>query len=370
MKNDRTWIEINAGAFNRNIAYLASLVQPPTQMGVVVKANAYGHGLEAIGTLCQKNDAINWLFTAGVQEAVRLREAGITKSILAMAYLDDTPSLLAQYDIALGVGDIATAQRVCEAGKPVNIHIKVDTGMSRLGFKLANFELELYKLLQLPHLVITGIFTHLSDTNNPDLSFTHQQCTLFQQMVVIAERVTQKKLCAHIAASGSLMLPEHHAIVRVGTSAYGQWKSVIHHQRFSALLPTIELEPIMAWKTRVMQVKTLEPGDAVGYHRTYVAPRHMRVAILPVGYADGYPRALSHKAAVSIRGHLAPVVGLVSMSLLEVDVTDIGSVREGDEVLLCGNIPGLTPSDLGTMSDSVANEFLARLSPDIPRLLV
>ncbi len=369
----RTWIEIDSVAFNHNIAQLSSVVGPRTSLGVVVKADAYGHSLELIGKLCQENDAVSWLFTAGIKEAVRLRVNGITKSILVLAYADDNPLALLDYQITYGVSDIHTARHLSEIAAPlykkIAVHIKIDSGMSRFGFQSETLNEAYKELSTLPGLTITGIFTHLSDTNNSDYSFIKQQLAIFDSAANQLENVLKRRLFIHALASGALHLEKRYDCVRVGTNVYGYWKSPLQQQRLSALQSSLSLQPILTWKTRISALKDINPGDAVGYHRAFIAPKPMKIAILPVGYYDGYPRGLSHKGQVLIRNTYAPLIGIISMNSMLADVTHIGSVQIGDEVVLCGDFPGLRAHDLAAMTDSIQNEFLTRISPCIPRVL-
>lgn len=377
MKNSyRTWIEVDSQAFNNNVSHLADIIGPRTALGVVVKADAYGHGLELIGKLCQEHPAVSWLFTAGLGEAVRLREDGVTKPILVLAYLDEAYEYLADYQITCNLADMHVAHALAEVAqrtkKDIVVHIKVDTGMSRLGFQHHDIARIIEDLASFKGLRIEGMSTHLSDTNNSDYAFTRQQLMLFNEAVMYAESVLKKKLYTHVLASGSLHLTYeyNYACVRIGTNAYGYWKSPLQQQRLQALSSDISLQPVLTWKTRIIDIKHINAGNAVGYHRAFIAAQPMKIAILPVGYYDGYPRALSHKGKVLVRKTYAPIIGIISMNLMVIDVTAIDSVRIGDEVTLCGDFPGLTAHDLAVVIDSLYLEFLARICPRIPRVLV
>lgn len=365
MKNSyRTWIEISASAFNHNITQIKRLVHTP--IGVVVKADAYGHGLEAVGRLCQENDNVSWLFVASVDEGLALRHHGITKPILVMAFIEP----FVDAGLTYAVADIENAQRLNQHSSPVAVHIKIDTGMSRLGFEHATFAQQLPALMALKNISIQGIFTHLADTNNSDYSFTQMQVHRFKEAAALLERALERRIIKHVLSSGALHMSEQFDCVRVGTNVYGNWKSAVQKQRLTALQPALTLQPVLTWKTRVMQIKQIQAGDAVGYHCAFVAPTTMKIAVLPVGYYDGYSRALSHKAQVLIRQVYAPIIGIISMNMMVADVTHIGSVQVNDPVILCGDYPGITAHDLALMADSLHNEFLSRISPTIPRMVV
>ena len=377
MKNNyRTWIEIDSSAFNHNITELTNLINPETALGVVVKADAYGHGLEVIGKLCQENSNVSWLFTAGLGEAIRLRQSGVTKPILVLAYIDDDIRYLIDYDITCSVCDMQTAHELAAVArslkKNISVHIKIDTGMSRLGFTPAQLPQIVTELVALDGLTITGIFTHLSDTNNSDYFFTRNQLQKFKDAAASVQEIVGKKLFSHVLASGALHVADEHQFdcVRIGTNAYGYWKSPLQQQRLTAVNPEITLAPLLTWKTRIIDIKHINAGDAVGYHRTFIATSPMKIAILPIGYYDGYPRALSHKGRVLVRGIYASIIGIISMNLMVVDVSAVGSARIDDEVVLCGDFLGVSAHDLAVVTDSLHLEFLARISPRIPRLLV
>ncbi len=374
MKNShRTWIEINADAFNQNIAALKNIIGNAA-LGIVLKGNAYGHGLELMGKLCQENNAVSWLFTAGTHEAIALRKQGVAKPILVLAYHDANHSTLHEYAIIAPINDLYTAHELSAAAKKsgvsIEAHIKIDTGMSRFGFLAAECEKFLNEIKNLNGLNITGIFTHLADTNNVDCSFTYDQLTRFNSAARCAQVVFGRHLFKHVLASGSLYLPTDYDGVRVGTSAYGYWKSGLQRQRYTAVSAGIQLTPILTWKTRIEAIKKINRGDTVGYHRTFMATDPMTIAILPVGYYDGYPRALSHRGTVRIRDTFCSVLGIISMNSMVVDVTHLANVNKDDEVILCGNFPGLDAESIAAVTHSLQNEFLARLSPAITRMIV
>ncbi len=378
MKNSyRTWIEIDSQAFNHNISQLRNLITPQTALGVVVKADAYGHGLELIGKLCQENSDVSWLFTAGLSESIRLRESGVTKPILVLAYIDDDIQYLIDYGITCIVADMHSARKLSEVAqrlkKTLSLHIKIDTGMSRLGFQPGDNLLQaVTEIMSLPGLSVDGAFTHLSDTNNSDYSFTKSQLHRFDQALIVLEDLLCKKLFTHVLASGALHISADYVYdcVRIGSNAYGIWKSPLQQQRILVMKPDMALMPLLTWKTRIIDIKHIAIGDAVGYHRTFIATRPMKIAILPVGYYDGYPRGLSHKGQVIVRDIYTPIIGMISMNLMVIDITAVGSARIDDEVVLCGDFPGVTAQDLAIITDSLHLEFLTRISPRIPRLVI
>ena len=374
--NLRTWIEIDSQIFKRNIEQLSQLLTPHTALGLVTKADAYGHGTHVIGRLSQETEQVSYLFTAGIAEAVRLRHGGVTKPIVVLAYADDALEQLIMHQIVLVISDLHVARRLNTVAsrlqQSARVHIKIDTGMSRLGFKLEQLNGILEELALLSYLDITGISTHLSDTHNSDYTFTYLQLELFDKAIALAEKFLQKKLFTHALASGSLHLIQRYQYdcVRIGSNAYGYWKSPLQKQRLQSVLPSLTLTPVLTWKTTILDIKTINQGDAVGYDRTFTAPTTMKIAILPIGYYDGYPRNLSHKAHVRINGMAAPILGRVSMNLTIIDVSLLDNPQIGDEVALCGPFPKIDAHDLAKAADSMYLEFLTRICPRIPRVSI
>lgn len=370
----RTWIEIDSQAFNHNIQQIHSLTDSKADIGIVLKAHAYGHDIKLIGKLCQENKYVSWLFTASLKEAITLRMSGVTKSILVLGYIDDDSNYFIDYNLVCAVSDVNMAQQLsyvaAASKKKISVHIKVDTGMSRLGFQLDDITASINYMRSLEGLSIEGIFTHLSDTNNSDYSFSTEQLSHFDKMVTSAEGILSKKLYRHVISSGALHMRELYDCVRVGTNAYGYWKSSLQEQRLSVIKPDITLIPVLTWKTRIQAIKNINPGDAVGYHRAFIATSAMKIAILPVGYYDGYPRGLTYKARVLIKQKYAPVIGIISMNLMVADVTHIDSAQITDQVTLCGDFPGISAVDLAVVTDSIQNEFLSRIPQHIPRILM
>jgi alanine racemase len=344
-----------------------------TPLGIVVKGNAYGHGILEIAQLVEQHKDLAWLCTAGTQEAVILREHGITKPVLAMAYLDTDPVVAIMHDVAVGVYDLEGVQLLSAAAvrcnKLARIHIKIDTKMARLGINPAYVADFITQIIKLPGIVIEGLFTHLCDTSNPDLSFTREQLEIFDRAVLVGRSIVNIPM-VHALASGSLLFDERYDLVRIGTNLFGSWKSALQQKRFEERYPGISLKPVLQWKTKILQIKTIKAGDTVGYNRAFCATKPLTIAIIPVGYVDGYTRALSHKGDVIVAGQLAPVLGIISMNLTIIDISACPrSVAVGDEVLLLGNHPLVTATAVAERIGTISNELIARLNADIPRIV-
>ena len=385
-KNLTTWIEISQEALLHNVQQIKKLC-PESQLGVVIKSNAYGHGMELVGSILEKSANVEWLFVVGIQEGLALRATGITKKILALAY-HDAPlqeAIMNNIDITLYNADAAfikeldASARLC--GKKARVHIKVDTGLSRLG--LNTQEVTSYAKLLIEssqHIELVGIFTHLADPNNPDPSYTHEQLDRFNAVLEDLKKNNIFVPVSHALSCGGLTLVRPpivmqknkyiYTAVRVGTNIYGMWKSDSQKKFTLACDPSVTLRPILTWKAHVLSVISVPAGQSIGYARTYTAPRDSSIAVISVGYFDGYPRALSGKSHVMINNMLAPVVGRISMNILAVDVTDIPNVAPHTEVILIGDAPGITADDLARQADTLNNEVLSRINPIIPRIKV
>lgn len=373
--NQRTWVEVSASLFNSNVKNIKQLIGNQ-KIALSIKSNAYGHGLAAIGQLAEENPDILFLCTAHSDEALFLRSIGIKKPILNMVYGDvnDLFECIRQR-ITLSVTDQAQALRIMEIAEAVNqvvsVHIKVDTGLHRLGCFATEVE-DIVKQLEHPLIKLEGIFTHISDKDNRDQEYTQQQLMIFNEAIACLARKKIVFSLVHALSSGVIEFSTqcHYSMVRPGTNIYGLWSSSISQQRINDQLPDFTLQPVLTWKTRIVQVKTVEIGTCVGYARTYTTTRPTTIAILPIGYWDGYFRGFSNKACVAIKNKLVPVLGIVSMNLVAVDVTDIPCAQVGDEVVLLGNIPGITATDLALLIGTINIEVTTRINPTIPRIIV
>jgi len=361
-----TWIEIDQGAIAGNVRRLRDHIGPETALMAVVKANAFGHGAVAVSTTALLNGATH-LGVATVNEGVELRESGITAPILVLGY---TPPYAGEqairYDLRLTLYDLELARLFNRAAADMDaqlyVHIKLDTGMSRLGL-LPDQVIPFFRALPaMKHIEAEGLFTHFSVADD-DPAFTLQQLEAFQRQVAVLRASGIAFRYLHAANSAAtLRLPETHlSMVRVGLAMYGLDPGV-------PLLPG--MRPALTWKTSVAQVKTLAPGTFVGYGNTWRANNAATIAVIPVGYADSFRRGPANWGDVLVHGKRAPLVGRVSMDQAMIDVTQIQDVVIGDEVILIG-VQGddrITADDvaerLGTSNYEVVSTILAR----VPRL--
>lgn len=365
----RTWAEIDLGRLKHNYTALREQLAPGCRFVGVVKANAYGHGAVPVAQKLEEWGA-DYLAVACLGEAAELRQAGVRAPILILGVtLPRYAGELLAWDAAQAVGDLETGRALSAtavaAGRTLTIHVKADTGMSRLGFLCDEAHLdhaagEIAALCALPGLRVEGIFTHFSDADGCE-AYTMRQFTRFLDLLdkLSARGVTFE--IRHCAASAAMLnYPcTHLDMVRPGIALYG-------HYPAPGMEYTCPLLPVMTLKTRVAAVRDLPAGTCVSYGRTATLARDSRLAVLPVGYGDGYFRLFSNGQPVAIRGKKAPVVGRVCMDLTMVDVTDIPGVIPGDEAVLYGDAAPV--EDGADRAGTIQYELLCDVSPRVPRV--
>jgi alanine racemase len=365
-----TWVEVNLEAVAYNVRRIKEIIAPEVKILTVLKADAYGHGALTVARTAINNGA-SYCGVASVNEAIRLRDGGLTAPTLVLGY---TPAWLAREailrDIALTFydGDIARAlsRAATDLRRTACVHIKVDTGMGRLGLLPDQVVPFVQEIRELPGLDLAGIFTHFSIADDEDLQYTRWQLSRFQEVLKSLSEIGVRFRTVHCANSAAILrLPESHFnTVRLGLAMYGLQPSPY------APLPT-GFRPALTWKTTIAQVKTLPPGSYVSYGNTYRTEEEERIAVIPVGYADGFRRAPTRWQAVLIRGQRAPIVGRVCMDQTMISVDGIPNVRGGDEVVLIGpqGEDEITAEEvagwLGTVNYEVVSEILAR----VPRVV-
>lgn len=371
-----TWIEISKHALEHNFKMYKEFIGNKL-LGVVVKSNAYGHGILEVSRIAQESIYVDWLFTATLSEAVQLRAHGITKPILVIYFIDADPSLLITHDIATMASDLQTLNELNQLGiaqnKKCKVHLKVDSGMSRFGF-LPNEMLTIAKYAcSLPGLQVEGIYSHLAQAANIDQSFNREQENTFSKTV---EQLAQEGInfsYVHISNSaGTTALDTCYTnLVRVGLGMYGWWPSQSNKEITQEKMPSFDLRPVLSFKTKIFQMRKIEADCFVGYDRTYKTTKPTTIAVLPVGYFDGYDRRLSSKGILLIRGQYAPVIGIIAMTTTLVDITHIPDAQVGDEVILMGDYEKITPTQLANVMGSFnPREILTRLNSTIPRIVI
>jgi alanine racemase len=364
-----TWLEVDLEAIAHNVRRVVGMVGDEVSVLAILKADGYGHGALRVARTALNNGA-TYLGVASINEGAALRRAGITAPILVLGF---TPAWQARdlvlNDLSATVFGQEVAQALSRAAQELNsrvrVHIKVDTGMGRLGLLPDEVVPFAIGLKPFPGLELEGLFTHFSVADS-DAAYTRWQAERFDQVLVaLAEEGIEFPLVHAANSAAILTLPEsHYTMVRLGIAMYGL------HPSLQVRCPP-DFSPALAFKTQVAQVKDLPPGSFVSYGNTFQTSGKQRIAVVPVGYADGFRRAPRHWGEVLVRGERAPIVGRVCMDQTMIDVTAIPNVRQGDEVVLIGEQGGeqITAEDvaerLGTISYEVVSEILAR----VPRIV-
>ena len=369
---DRAWIELDLNSLRKNITALKKLTPQGCKLMPAVKANAYGHGAVLISKELNRL-GIKSFCVASVSEGIELRQNGIKGEILILGYTyPEQFSMLRKYRLTQAVIDCSYAQLLNTYGKKLKVHLKIDTGMHRLGERAEHLD-EICHIFSYKNLVIEGVFTHLcSDETRtePDIAYTTAQATAFYQTVSDLKKRGYSYGKVHLLASyGLINYPEFAGdYARVGIAMYG----VLSNRDDLQSCP-IKLYPVLSVKARVALIKDLYVGETAGYGLQYIAESHRKIAVLSIGYADGIPRALScgHGKAL-INGNKAPIIGRICMDQMLVDITDIPSVKSGDIAVLIGKSEQqeITAYDLAEASSTITNELLSRLGIRLNRICV
>ena len=372
---DRAWLDINMAHLRYNAHALREALPPGCQLMAVVKANAYGHGdVEVARQLSRVG--VRAFAVATIDEGVRLRQRGIKGDILVLGYgAPDRAADIARYNLTQTVVDAEHAQSLNACQHHINVHIKINTGMHRLGANEGDAE-QVARIYRCGYLHVQGMFTHLSvaDSRNPeDESFTAEQINKFYRLVDELEARGMKPPNIHIQSSyGLLNYPGLKCdYARIGIALYG----VLSAPGAPTRQP-VQLRPVLELKARVALVRTIEAGESVGYGRQFVAERETRIAVLPIGYADGLPKELAcGKGEALLHGVRAPIVGRICMDQLMVDVTELPDVKTGDIAALIGGDAGrlsaerLSAEQVADAAGTITNELLSRLGHRLPRVI-
>jgi len=330
-----TWTEVNLDAIAQNVKNIKKLIGEKKELMAVVKGNAYGHDILEVSPVVLENGATR-LAVARLEEAIFLRKAGITVPILVLGLpLKQQAEFLVSYDITPAVCEFEMIEKLSELAVQMNkmtkIHLKVDTGMGRIGIFPYDVLRFIKRIKALKNVEIEGIFTHFSVADEKDKVYTEEQFRKFIEILTILEKEGIKIPIKHVGNSAALLDLPHMWLdmVRPGIAIYGLYPS-------KEVKKTINLIPAQQFKTKIVFIKELPLGESISYGRTYITKRRMRVASLPVGYADGYNRLLSNQGEVLVRGQRVPIIGRVCMDQCMIDVTNLTQVEIGDEVVLWG----------------------------------
>ena len=372
----RTWVEVEKKALENNYKNFRHLIGSECKLMAVAKSNAYGHGLVDYSRTMQELGA-DWIGVDSITEGLRLRKEGISKPILVLGYT--LPEMLveaAANDISVTVSNSEYLKNINKLDSRLRgndnilkIHLKVDTGMHRQGFFVAEIESALKEIKKSNNIEIEGIFTHFAAAKNPAFpADTKLQIKKFEEAVAIAHKLDLKPICHAAASSGAILFPESHFdMVRIGISLFGLWPS---KEVEASAKEKIHLIPALSWRTIVAEIKELEKGERISYDFTETLNRKSKIAILPVGYWHGFRRNLSSIGSVIINGQYAKVLGRVTMDMIMVDITDIRNVKAGDVATLIGkdNHAEITAQQMAYLSDTSWYETVTCINPLIKRI--
>ncbi|MUH01839.1 alanine racemase [Scytonema sp. UIC 10036] len=370
--SQRAWVEIDLAALSHNVSQLIKFLSPSTQLMAVVKADAYGHGAIVVAQTALASGA-SWLGVATVPEGIQLREAGIEAPILilgathtpeqiqAIAHWQLQPTLTSPKQALV----FSNTLEDINYDSPLPVHIKLDTGMSRLGTNWQEAA-EFVQLVQrLPHLAIKSVYSHLATADSPDTTVMKQQQQRFETAIAQIKALGIEPPCLHLANSAATLSDKslHYDMVRAGLVIYGLYPA-------AHLDSSIKLKPVMQVKARVTQVKTIAPGTGVSYSHHFVAQRELRLAVVGIGYADGIPRNLSNKMQVLIRGQRIPQIGAITMDQLMLDISTLPDIQEGEVVTLLGKEgkEQISAEDWANQLNTISWEILCSFKHRLPRV--
>ena len=373
-KFERVKAVVSLDAIAHNFAEMKKNIAKGTKIVAVIKADGYGHGAEAIARLIEDYDYIWGFAVATPEEALQLRTFGVKKPILILGIVfEEYFTQMIAKEIRLTVCTYEMAQKLSEEaqrqGRDVHIHIGLDTGMSRIGFADRQESVEeIKKISQLPNLKIEGMFTHFARADETDRSPAIDQLNRYLNFAKLLEDAGIQIPMKHCSNSaGIIRVPEANLnAVRAGITIYGIYPSNEVERDIVKLIPAMEL------KSHISYIKTVEPGAAFSYGGTFTAKKEMKVATIPVGYADGYPRSLSNKGWVLIHGKKAPILGRVCMDQFMVDITKIPDAKAGDEVTLIrkDGKEFISIEKFGDLSGRFSYEFACDISKRVPRVYI
>lgn len=366
----RAWIELNLASLKSNLSQLQAILPASCALMPAVKANAYGHGAIPIAQALSRLN-ITHFCVASAAEGIQLREAGIPGEILVLGYTHPKQfEELYHYHLTQTVIDASYAQEISRFGKNLFVHVGIDTGMRRLGERSENMD-RILSIWNLPHLKITGLFSHLcvSDSaRETDILFTHRQIQRFQAAARLIQEKSNRPFACHLQGSYGILNYPHLSFdyARPGLALYGAMSRPDEHT-VASFCP----HPVLSLKARVESLKALHAGESAGYGLAYTAKQETILAVVSIGYADGIPRELSGKGHALIHGKKAPIVGRICMDQLLLDVSFIPGVVPGDEAVFIGTSgeKTITAAQVAREAGTISNEILSRLGSRLPRMI-
>jgi len=366
-----TWAEIDLTAFRHNFREIERRLKKGTSILPVVKADGYGHGMEEVARVSLSCGA-KILGVANIEEGIFLREQGIKVPILILGsvYPLSNFAYIVRYDLSPTICSLQASEELSKIakrrGKKVRVHIKVDTGMGRIGVSAENAVGLVRRVVQLPGIVVEGIFTHLAAADT-EPEFTIEQIRKFQSVIEVLERENIRIKYRHAANSTAVLrYPQaHFNLARPGISLYGLLP-------FEGAEKEIDLKPVMKLKTKIVFIKKVKEGTSISYGRTWKAEKDSIIATLPIGYADGYNRLLSNRGEALIRGQRVPIVGRVCMDMCMADISSLVDVQVGEEVVLIGSQgkERITVDEIAKIIGTISYEVVCGVSKRVPRIYI
>ena len=371
----RAWVEVNLDSIAHNVRQIKSILKPGTKLMGVVKADAYGHGVYTVSKTILESGADS-LAVALIDEAVQLRKYGIDAPVLILGNsAESSIEDLIEYDIMPSVFTLEFAKllskKASECGKELKVHVKVDTGMGRIGFVYGDDKAQcdetldaIKEIYNLPGIKLEGLFTHFATADEADETYTKVQFEHFCKLCSRLEEMGINIPVKHTANSAAQIRFEDMQLdmVRAGIILYGMYPSE------EKVFGELDLRPAMTFKTMVTYIKEMEKDSAISYGKTYVTPSKKKIATIAIGYADGYSRLLSDKAQVSVDGVICPQVGRICMDQCMIDVTNVNNINIGDEVTLFGG--EIPVEDIAAKMGTINYEVVCMVGNRIPRVYI
>lgn len=367
-----TWVEVSKIAIEHNLKEFRRLIGKDRLLMPVVKSNAYGHGFLGVAQICDKNRAVDRICVINDDEALELIKTGITKPVMILSFYELEAKkllILAKKGIIFPVYSLEQAKLLNRVGemakKKIKVQIKIDTGASRVGILPTDIKLFIDNIKPLRKLEIEGVWSHFASSES-DLDYTKKQYEIFNQVVDLLKKEGVDPPLKHMSCSAATMLftLKKFNAIRLGLSLYGLYPDDKSRSK-------IKLKPALTWKTKIIQVKEVPTGTKIGYGGTYIAKIPTKIAIIPVGYWDGYDRKFSNNSWVLVHGKYCAIRGRICMNLSMIDVSHVSEVKTGDEVILIGSDGQsvISADDLAKWANTINYEIVDRINPLLPRII-
>ena len=372
------WAEVSLSALERNYRTVAAHVAPAATVCSVIKCDAYGHGVVECARALERAGS-KWLGVTSTEEGLAVRDAGVKTRILVMTGIwRGEEDAIVRFNLTPAIATMEHIQSLERAAAALNkpqhsipVHLKIDTGMSRLGLPIAELPAFLQRLKQSPFIMLEGVFSHLASSEVLDAPDAVEQMKAFDEAMALIRAEGFQPRYTHLANTAAVSARPNtwREMVRPGLLLYGYNLPCEGPGAANALL---DVHPVLSWKTRLIATREIPAGRSVGYNGRWKAPRATRLGVIPVGYGDGYTRHLSSRGRVIVRDHYAPIVGNISMDLTTVDITDIPGAAIGDEALLIGKSErcAVSAQEHADAAGTIIYEILCGLSPRVPRIYV